>query len=99
MRLRKKVITAKWLEEQDACEPAIEAFHTKFGEKAPAQDVAKALLRSRRCASEREAWIGWFVSFVLADDEYTEYFRAWWGAALWDEWPISLAWLRKIANS
>ena len=99
MRLRKKVITAKWLKEQDACEPAIKWFHTKFGERAAVQDVAKALLRSRRCASGRDEWNDWFLRELLSDHEQREHLVAWLDAPFGEEGPVDLAWLRKIANS
>ena len=102
MRLRKKVITAKWLKERYACEPAIKAFRAKFGEKAPVQDVAKALLRSRLPVDLLEDWRYWLFSEVLRTAEWRQWRDGWQapGCCSFREYAvIDRKWLRKIANS
>jgi len=98
MRLRKKVITVKWLKEQNACDEAIKAFRKKFGKKAAVQDVAKALIPSRPSV-DMSHWRCWLLDEVLGDAE-----QGLWASAFRDKSEreyaaVDRAWLRKIANS
>ena len=99
MRLRKKVITVKWLKEQNACDEAIKAFRKKFGKKAAVQDVATALIPSRPSV-DMSHWRCWLLDRVLLGDaEHDLWVSAFRDKSGREYAAIDRAWLRKIANS